>query len=42
MVSKRVEEARKLIAGTIGAEASEIYLLVGEVKVTTGLLKNND
>lgn len=29
MVSKRVEEARKLIAGTIGAEASEIYFTSG-------------
>ncbi len=29
MVSKKVEEARKLIAGTIGAEASEIYFTSG-------------
>ena len=29
MVGKKVEEARKLIAGTIGAEASEIYFTSG-------------
>ena len=29
MVSKKVEEARKLIAGTIGSEASEIYFTSG-------------